>query len=53
MTGTFVTVTSTVAKIFEPSVLDTIIVAEPVAIAVSKPFNTVTTPGLLEDHVIS
>ena len=47
------TVTNDVAEIFEPSVLDTVIVVEPVATAVIRPCNTVAADGLLEDHIIA
>ena len=50
MTGIAVIVTNTIAKIFEPSVLDTVMLAEPVAIAVMRPFDTVATARLFEDH---
>jgi hypothetical protein len=53
MIGISVTVANTIAKIFEPSVLDTVIVAEPGETAVTRPFDTVTDAGLLEDHVIA
>ena len=53
MTGTSVTVTNTISKIFEPSVLDTVMVAEPGEIAEMRPFDTVAAAGLLEDHEIA
>ena len=47
------TVTNDVAEIFEPSVLDTVMIAEPSVRAVIKPFVTVATLGLLDDHNIA
>jgi hypothetical protein len=52
-TGIFVIVTNAVAKIFEPSVLDTIMVAEPAEMPVMRPLFTVATDGLLDDHTIT
>ena len=49
--GTGVTVTRAVAERLEPSVLDTVIVDEPTAIAVIRPFTTVAAAGLLDAHV--
>ena len=53
ISGTAVTVTNTNSKIFEPSVLDTVILTEPGAIAVMKPFDPVATSKLLEDQTIA
>jgi hypothetical protein len=53
MTGISVIVTNTTSKILEPSVLDTVIVAEPDVIAVMRPFDTVATDGLLVDHTMT
>jgi hypothetical protein len=39
-----------VAERLDPSVLDTVIVDEPTAIAVIRPFTTVATAGLLDVH---
>ena len=49
--GTGVTVTRAVAERLDPSVLDTVIVAEPTAIAVTRPFTTVAADELLDVHV--
>jgi len=51
--GMSVTVINTIAKIFDPSVLDTVMVAEPGEIAVMRPFDTVAVAGLLDNHVIA
>jgi len=45
-------VTTDVAEIFESSVLDTVIVVEPIVRAVISPFVTVATAELLDDHII-
>ena len=44
------TVTDAVVDTFEPSVLVTVMVAEPFAIALTSPFVTVATPELLDNH---
>lgn len=52
MTGTPVTFTNAVAIMFEPSILDAVMVAEPDAIAVTSPLETVAAAELLDDHTI-
>ena len=47
------TVTDDIAETFEPSVLDTVMTAEPGVRAVIRPFVTVATVGLLDDHDIT